>query len=89
MRPEIRSMEGIVLRAGKGREGGRLVSVFTRKMGFLRLGVSRQALSRYGTGLMLPFAHIRFTGAFYPDYSIMTQYEGGLLFDMMAIPMKR
>ena len=86
MRPEIRSMEGIVLRAGKGREGGRLVSVFTRKMGFLRLGVSRQALSRYGTGLMLPFAHIRFTGAFYPDYSIMTQYEGGLLFDMMAIP---
>ena len=86
MRPEIRSMEGIVLRAGKGREGGRLVSVFTREMGFLRLGVSRQALSRYGTGLMLPFAHIRFTGAFYPDYSIMTQYEGGLLFDMMAIP---
>lgn len=50
MRPEIRSMEGIVLRAGKGREGGRLVSVFTRKMGFLRLGVSRQALSATARG---------------------------------------
>ena len=61
MRPEIRSMEGIVLRAGKGREGGRLVSVFTRKMGFLRLGVSRQALSRYGTGLMLPAPAVNFT----------------------------
>ena len=54
MRPEIRSMEGIVLRAGKGREGGRLVSVFTRKMGFLRLGVSRQALYIYWDFIINP-----------------------------------
>ena len=34
--PQIRNLEGIVLRAAKGGEGGRSLSLFTREMGLIR-----------------------------------------------------
>ena len=35
--PQIRNIEGIVLRASKGGEGGRSLSLFTREMGLIHL----------------------------------------------------
>ena len=84
-RPEIRNLEGIVLHAGKGTEGGRSLSVFTREMGLFRFSVSLPTMKRYGTGVMLPLSCIRFSASLQADYGRMSQYEGRLLLEMMKL----
>ena len=83
--PQIRNLEGIVLRAAKGGEGGRRLSLFTREMGLIRLTLPRAVMNRCGTGILLSFAHVRLSAALYPEYGVISQYEGRLLFDMMKI----
>lgn len=83
--PQIRNLEGIVLRAAKGSEGGRSLSLFTREMGLIRLMLPRAVMNRCGTGILLPFACVRLSAALYPEYGVISQYEGRLLFDMMKL----
>ena len=35
--------------------------------------------------ILLSFAHVRLSAALYPEYGVISQYEGRLLFDMMKI----
>ena len=83
--PKIRNLEGIVLRAAKGGEGGRSLSLFTREMGLIRLTLPRAVMNRCGTGILLSFACVRLSAALYPEYGVISQYEGSLLFDMMKL----
>ena len=83
--PKIRNLEGIVLRAAKGSEGGRSLSLFTREMGLIRLTLPRAVMNRCGTGILLSFARVRLSAALYPEYGVISQYEGSLLFDMMKL----
>lgn len=83
--PKIRNLEGIVLRAAKGSEGGRSLSLFTREMGLIRLTLPRAVMNRCGTGILLSFACVRLSAAIYPEYGVISQYEGRLLFDMMKL----
>ena len=48
--PQIRNLEGIVLRASKGGEGGRSLSLFTREMGLIHLTLPPHMLNTYSTG---------------------------------------
>lgn len=83
--PQIRNLEGIVLRASKGGEGGRSLSLFTREMGLIHLTLPRAVMNRCGTGILLSFACVRLSAAIYPEYGVISQYEGRLLFDMMKL----
>lgn len=83
--PQIRNLEGIVLRASKGGEGGRSLSLFTREMGLIHLTLPRAVMNRCGTGILLYFACVRLSAAIYPEYGVISQYEGRLLFDMMKL----
>lgn len=83
--PKIRNLEGIVLHAAKGSEGGRSLSLFTREMGLIRLTLPRAVMNRCGTGILLSFARVRLSAALYPEYGVISQYEGRLLFDMMKL----
>ncbi len=83
--PQIRNIEGIVLRASKGGEGGRSLSLFTREMGLIHLTLPRAVMNRCGTGILLSFACVRLSAAIYPEYGVISQYEGRLLFDMMKL----
>ena len=83
--PKIRNLEGIVLRAAKGSEGGRSLALFTREMGLIRLTLPRAVMNRCGTGIPLSFARVRLSAALYPEYGVISQYEGSLLFDMMKL----
>lgn len=85
MKAHITNFEGIVLRAEKGREGGRSLFIFTKEQGLLRCTVPRAVLQRYGTGCVLSWAKIRFTVQVTSAYAIMRQYEGALLLDMMKM----
>ena len=85
MNGHIMNLEGIVLRSGKGREGGRSLFIFTKENGLTRCTVPRVVWQRYGTGCLLPFAQIRFTAMQFPSYCVMRQYEGTLLLDMMKM----
>ena len=85
MKAPITNLEGIVLRAGKGREGGRSLFIFTKGNGLTQCTVPRAVWQRYGTGCLLPFAKIRFTAMQFPSYRVMRQYEGTLLLDMMKM----
>lgn len=80
--PKIRNLEGIVLRAAKG---GLSLSLFTREIGLIRLTLPRAVMNRCGTGILLSFAHVRLSAALYPEYGVISQYEGRLLFDMMKL----
>ena len=81
----IINKEGIVLSVKKAGTGGRLLQVFTRDSGTLRLFVSHASIKRYGTGCLAPYALISFTLRESSDLLVMTQYEGTLLLDMMAL----
>ena len=83
--PQIRNLEGIVLRASKGGEGGRSLSLFTREMGLIHLTLPRAVMNRCGTGILLSFACVRLSAAIDPEYGVISQYEGRLLFDMMKL----
>ena len=85
MKAHISNLEGIVLRTGKGQEGGRSLFIFTKENGLMQCSVPRAVWQRYGTGCLLSFAKIRFTVMQFPSYSVMRQYEGTLLLDMMKM----
>ncbi len=86
MKPEIRNLEGIVLRSAKGSGGGRLLSIFTKEMGLFSFSVSQAAMKRYGAGALLPLSHVRFSASFSADYGRMSQYEGESLVDTLKLP---
>ncbi len=85
MKPEIRNLEGIVLRSAKGSGGGRMLSIFTKEMGLFSFSVSQAAMKRYGTGALLPLSHVRFSASFSADYGRMSQYEGEPLVDTLTL----
>lgn len=84
MENRIKSGEAIVLEARQGKEGGKTLVLFTREEGRLSAYVPRAVMNRCGTGLTMPFAHIRYTGA-EGEYLVLSQYEGKLLFDIMKL----
>ena len=84
-RAKIRNLEGIVLRASKGGEGGKSLFLFTREMGLIRLTLPRAVMNRCGTGILLPFACVRLSAAIDPEYGVIRQYEGRLLLDLMKL----
>lgn len=84
MENRIKSGEAIVLEARQGKEGGKKLTLFTGDEGRLDAYVSRSVMIRCGTGLTMPFAHIRYTGS-EGEFLILSQYEGELLFDMMKL----
>lgn len=85
MNGQLRTGEAIVLHSTKGKEGGKALTLFTASMGLLKGFIPRATLASCGTGLTAPFAHIRYTAAFFPEYAVIRQYEGELLFDMMKL----
>lgn len=85
MNGQLRTGEAIVLHSTRGKEGGKALTLFTASMGLLKGFIPRAALASCGTGLTAPFAHIRYTAAFFPEYAVIRQYEGELLFDMMKL----
>lgn len=85
MNGQLRTGEAIVLHSTKGKEGGKALTLFTATSGLLRAFIPRAALARSGTGLTAPFSHIRYTAAIFPEYAVLRQYEGELLFDMMKL----
>ncbi len=84
-RPEIRNLEGIVLRASKGSGGGRTLSIFTKEMGLFHFTVTPAAMKRYGAGALLPLSHLHFSAALSSDYGRMSQYEGEPLVDTLQL----
>lgn len=54
-------------------------------MGLIRLTLPRAVMNRCGTGILLSFACVRLSAALYPEYGVISQYEGSLLFDMMKL----
>ncbi len=85
MQSNLITMEGIVLRAKQGREGGRSLFVFTKENGLMQLSVPRAVMQACGTGLLLSFSHIRFSAMLFSEYGVVRQYEGELLLDMMQM----
>jgi recombinational DNA repair protein (RecF pathway) len=85
MNGQLRTGEAIVLHSTKGKEGGKALTLFTASRGLLKAFIPRAALAGSGTGLTAPFAHIRYTAALFPEYAVIRQYEGELLFDMMKL----
>lgn len=84
MKGQIKSGEALVLEARTGKEGGRKLSLFTRNEGRREAYLPRTVMARCGTGLTMPFAHIRYTGAD-GDFLVLGQYEGKLLFELMKL----
>jgi len=74
-----------VLRARDAGNGGRAVDIFTASHGRMTFFVSRSAMNRCGAGGLLPFTLLRFTAAVAQDGAVISQYEGHLLLDMMAL----
>lgn len=54
-------------------------------MGLIHLTLPRAVMNRCGTGILLSFACVRLSAAIYPEYGVISQYEGRLLFDMMKL----
>lgn len=86
MRKEIKSGEAIVLHSREGREGGKILSLFTMQQGRMVMSLPRAVMIRCGSGLTAPFSLIRYTCAVEGEYALLGQYEGRLLFDMMKLP---
>lgn len=85
MKQQLVNLEGIVLHARPGREGGRSLSVFTKENGRMQLTVPRAVATQCGTGALLPLAQIRLSAMLFPEYGVIRQYEGRLLLDMMRM----
>ena len=85
MKGEVRNGEGIVLRSRQGREGSKVLTLFSVEKGKIHLILPRPVMAKWGSGLSAPFALIRFTASFFSDYAVLSQYEGWLLFDMMKL----
>lgn len=77
--------EGILLRVDEAQDGGRKLFLFTKEEGPMKLTLPRTVMNRYGTGLILPFSKMYFTFATKDGKSVITQYEGNLLFDIMTL----
>ena len=75
MNGQLRTGEAIVLHSTRGKGGGKALTLFTASMGLLKGFIPRAALASCGTGLTAPFAHIRYTAAFFPEYAVIRQYE--------------
>ena len=63
MRKEIKSGEAIVLHSREGREGGKILSLFTMQQGRMVMSLPRAVMVRCGSGLTAPFSLIRDTCA--------------------------
>ena len=85
MHSRLINVEGIVLRASQGREGGRSLSVFTKENGLMQLTVPRAVIQKCGTGALLSLAEIRLSAILFPEYGVIRQYDGRLLLDMMSM----
>ena len=85
MHSRLINVEGIVLRASQGREGGRSLSVFTKENGLMQLTVPRAVMQKCGTGALLSLAEIQLSAILFPEYGVIRQYEGRLLLDMMRM----
>lgn len=86
MKRAIESGEALVLHSTTGREGGKILSLFTASRGRMVMTLPRAVMARCGSGLTAPFSLIRYTASIEGDYAVLSQYEGRLLFDMMKIP---
>lgn len=82
---EAENGAAIVLHSRNSRNGGKTVTLFSREQGKLKLLLPRPVMVRCGMGLTAPFALIRYSASLYPDYGVLNQYEGNLLFDMMKL----
>lgn len=83
MKRDMISEEGVVLHARDGREGGKILTLFTKRKGKMNVFLPRAVMNRCGMGLTAPFSYLCFTIRPMTDYAVMSQYEGTLLFDMM------
>lgn len=83
MKSDMISEEGVVLHARDGREGGKILTLFTKRKGKMNFFLPRAVMNRCGAGLTAPFSWLRFSIHRFSDYGVMSQYEGSLLFDMM------
>lgn len=86
MKRAIESGEALVLHSTTGREGGKILSLFTAKKGRMVMTLPRAVMARCGSGLTAPFSFLRYTASIEGDYAVLSQYEGRLLFDMMKLP---
>lgn len=81
----IQNDEGILLEIKKAGEGGRFVRLFSRKNGTFSAFISRSALTRCGTGVLFPFARLRYSWVGREDIAVLTQYEGRLSFQFISL----
>lgn len=81
----MQSDEGILLEVRKAGEGGRKVRLFSRQSGALTGFISRAVLSRWGTGVLFPYAHIRYSAVRRGDMTVLTQYEGRRSMDFLSM----
>lgn len=85
MTPASVNGEGILLQVRQAGEGGRSLHLFTRQEGLRSAFVSRSTLRRCGTGVLFPFAHLRYSAVESGELTLLTQYEGQLFFSMMEL----
>lgn len=86
MNGQITNGEGILLQVRHAGEGGRSLSLFTRREGRITAFISRSALKRWGTGSLFPMARLRYSMLRDGSLPIITQYEGTLPFSFMELP---
>lgn len=85
MKPKLLNGEGILLQVSKAGEGGRRLRLFSRAEGQMTCFAAKGTIKKYGTGLLFPFAALRYTLALQEYNRILVQYEGRLPFSVASL----